>query len=154
METSNAKKHEKKLKRILIIRNLGLIFLLSLSIMFWIIGSIYYGEVSQQFSDLLFALGLGLLIASSIFYFLLRRKIKHLKMLVEKYCPKCDTPSLVLIKTTNENTGKFKNEYSSVWYSHEIIREVKYYKCSKCGHEAEITNTLASKKTFPYHDTN
>ena len=133
---TNKKISENKLKYKVIIRNTISIYLILASIIFFILSSTID-------SIPLIAVGIILIISDVIFMVLINDKIKILKNLISKYCPKCDTASIVYVRTAKQKTGVIKTDYVTrpgLMLKKGLAREINYYRCTNCGYEHETQN--------------
>ena len=95
--------------------------------------------------DVLLYSGIILSFLSIIFFIILCKNIKEKRELIKTICPECDELfSFRIIKTSREDAGVagtggiasyilffIPNFLSS---HNKLIRETKYFKCTKCGH--------------------
>ena len=105
--------------------------------------------------DLLIIAGIGLFIASVVFIIFMFGKIREFNNRIETYCPKCDTPALVHVKTTKEKTGATRKDFitrggSSNYYECELIRDTKHYKCTTCEYETQFTSEYPDETSRGY----
>jgi len=132
-------KRVKSLRRIVV----GLLCCIPLAVIVFVVGGIIEISTLLVVGLCLFGLIIILLAIIWVISIALNRRI-------DSYCSKCNQPSLCFKGSKVERTGKFKNYWSSGYYSHEILEKTKYYKCSNCGHEKSSSITYPSEESFPY----
>jgi len=131
---------EQGLKRKIVTWIIILSFLFCTSICLIVVGSILA-------FDSLVGIGAILLFLNFVIIFFACRDVKQTKEYINLYCLKCDTASLIHIKTRTENTGILKKEYISrgpLRATRELFRKISNYRCTKCGYELEKSFDFAN----------
>jgi len=111
-----------------------------LSVAFFVLGGVYNLTIFYIVGGVAF-------IACTLVFVLIGKKIRVLKEHIEKYCPKCNMPSLFCERTSKEDAGTLKTGFYSrgmmPFGKVKLIRETKYYRCSNCRYETYLESTSA-----------
>lgn len=138
LKTTNKYKAEVTLKHKIIAMRIVFYTLLVSGFFLFIIGCI------MNFNEKTMLLGVIALVLCIFSRVVMGKGVKELETLIEKYCPKCDNPTLVFVKTTSEKIGVRKsNTVTSPanFYVRDLMLETNYFKCENCGAETQRTKT-------------